>query len=577
MSSCIDNDLTKTAGAIGVVFLVCYFILCGDVELNPGPESRLYGQQDAHERQSYRGQFYPRDYGNDGQYDNYYFDRASPFNQFSQILEQAVVRMENSTRQQGIAIEKRLKSMEGKIDSRMKEIEIQQRDLSRDLKELNNQNQMMKAENSRLASAVNLLTYKCETLDNLNRRNNLVFIGIPSVRSESQEESEWAVNEVIYKGIGLEFDIHIDRVHRSGKVLIVTFQSQRDRLLVLKNAKRLNQSEKFRRVFIREDLSESTQEKRRQLSNLQRSMRQRGEYAVLRQDKLFTKDSVFTVDQYTGNVTQNQKRWGQRQFHSTAESRGSRGRDQSDDHTRAEWSRGRGSAMPSAAGGRSSQYPPSRPPVQDDTGGAHGSRYHHDSGSDGPPAPGSVLGAVPSSAGAYGCDGQESREGGTGDRGHGPPPSSSRGAASGQPSPVYNLRSRRRDNATRSADERVQAALSPTDPLLRGFGRGRGRTPPQKQRTIDSMWRGARDSRQSTHSGASPTKLTRNRSGRERVLRDEREVEHECEERGLNEERGAGEEGGEFADIGACGGREEEGGEEYEKEEREGRESDGWK
>ena len=158
-----DNCVSTSAV---LVFLGFLLLLCGDIEINPGPfsgngqewssgsqgaynapnpGSTLRTHQNSYSNQRQSGEFNSQDYGHEGHYEGYHYDRRGSFDQFSHILEQAVVRMEKSNSQQGKIIEKRLKSMKEKIDKRMRDLETHQEELGHSLKELHKQNESMRA------------------------------------------------------------------------------------------------------------------------------------------------------------------------------------------------------------------------------------------------------------------------------------------------------------------------------------------------------------------------------------------------------------------------------------------------
>ena len=508
MSYQIDDRLMKVAVRVGAVFLVCYFILCGDVSLNPGPSTHMHADQSRDSRPRHSEHLYPRVYDYDSQYDSYYQNPRASFDQFTSVLEQAISRMENSNRKQGLVIENRLKNVEEKILRRMDDLEAQQKGLCEELKDIRNQNLDIRGENDRLRKTVSMLVHKCDALDNQNRRGNLLFFGLPSQRGkfESVEDLELQVKNVIYKGMDIEADVFLDKVHRSGKVVIVTFISQKDKVLVLRNARKLKDSREYNKVFVREDFSESMQEKRRYLSDIQYNMRQRGEYAVLRRDRLVTRDAVLTVDRDTGSVVRTQRDWFQpRDAVWTDRSRVSQ--------------TGAGSgerSFPSdAASAWGGHVQPSRHTGHSDA------RYQRPSSGilesrDQPLTTGLVQAETSSVSGA--CGGEDSGGG----PGQGHLSAADRVTRDAPPSLTYNLRSRRRD----VTNNKGQTDRSPTDPNLRGFGRGRGRTPPPAQRTIDSMWGSARAFRSSDDSSDQQAPFAGGpRRGRERSMSEEREKE----------------------------------------------------
>ena len=95
--------------------------------------------------------------------------------EISHILNQAVVRMESTTRQQGHNTERRLQRAEEKIDHRLREAEVNQAQLSSSVDGLRSQCQALWSENQDLKDTVNCLTNKCDYNDNQSRRNNLLF------------------------------------------------------------------------------------------------------------------------------------------------------------------------------------------------------------------------------------------------------------------------------------------------------------------------------------------------------------------------------------------------------------------
>ena len=114
--------------------------------------------------------------------------------------------------------------------------------------------------------------------------------------TEPWDECERKVKGAIKEGIGITEDILIERAHRSGKAIVAKFLSYKQKTTVLTQARKLNQSETFKNIYVREDFSEAVQRKRKELMSLQREMRQKGQPSKLRFDKLVTDCAIFTYN-----------------------------------------------------------------------------------------------------------------------------------------------------------------------------------------------------------------------------------------------------------------------------------------
>lgn len=293
------------------VFIAGFLLTCGDVESNPGPGP---GSSD-------RGIVADNTTGTHAPYDQYstdnnnssyrFYGDPSPLGRFqaelSHTLNQAITRMETTSRQQGQNIEQRLRRVEDKIDHRLRAVEDNQGQLHSDMRELHSQCQSLWEQNEDLRSSVNHLTSKCDSLENQNKRNNLLFFGLSTARGvfESWEECELKVRQAIREGMGITEEINIERAYRSGRVIIARFLSYKQRMLVLSNAHRLNGSDTFSNIFVREDFSEIVQQKRKGLLPTQRELKQKGYKADLRFDKLVTREATYTFDLESSTVRTN--------------------------------------------------------------------------------------------------------------------------------------------------------------------------------------------------------------------------------------------------------------------------------
>ena len=125
-------------------------------------------------------------------------------------------------------------------------------------------------------------------LEDRHRRHNLRFMGIKKksgLESETQEESEAKVKVFLQEKLGLENDeINTERAHRIRKkeegkrrTIIAKFLNQKQREKVLNKYKELKLQED--QIYINEDFSEYTVERRRILFKGAREIKERGEFA----------------------------------------------------------------------------------------------------------------------------------------------------------------------------------------------------------------------------------------------------------------------------------------------------------
>ena len=111
---------------------------------------------------------------------------------------------------------------------------------------------------------------------------------------------------MIAKTLGLEGNIVIERAHRVGRkdrrhggaattatvkrrTIVVKFLKYKDRDSVLRTYKHLKLWEK--RIYVNEDFSERTSEKRRELFQKAKELRESGKYAKVIYNKLITRPS----------------------------------------------------------------------------------------------------------------------------------------------------------------------------------------------------------------------------------------------------------------------------------------------
>lgn len=158
-----------------------------------------------------------------------------------------------------------------------------------------------------------------DRMENQNRRDNLVFYGIPESDRETWEESEKKVRDHVTKHLDMDraksdVELPIERAHRVGKrstgrerPVVVRFTRWKDKEEILQKARQKTREWRERssedvgsdgRIRVSEDFSTRVREIRRKLVNYMQTLRQNqpNTRMSLRFDKLFVDGRVFTYD-----------------------------------------------------------------------------------------------------------------------------------------------------------------------------------------------------------------------------------------------------------------------------------------
>ena len=125
-----------------------------------------------------------------------------------------------------------------------------------DVDELHNKQERLEQENANLRNTVQQLASKVEELDMEKRKRNLLFFGIPVREGVSCEQ---LVGDVLQTDLGITDNIDMDQARRVGSGILVTFQSLKQKALVLSKAKLLTPD---KAVSIREDFPEAVRRRR---------------------------------------------------------------------------------------------------------------------------------------------------------------------------------------------------------------------------------------------------------------------------------------------------------------------------
>jgi len=291
--------------AVAVVFMTSYLLACGDVEPNPGP----LGSPEKTVRSPSPSGANDTDNTNTAEHINQLPDRhqnTAEDNVILRALDAVVKRLEDKQESSTARLEKNMHDMEGSLSAQLRGMEVKQQKLQSTVSDLQIRCSELQAENSHLYKKLDTLDQKCDSLENHSRRNNLLFFGLEKGRGfERWEDCEEKVKEVIRDGIGITEEIMIERAHRTGKegAIVVKLLSFKQKTMILNKARKLKDSVKFRKVFVREDFSTTVRRKRKGLVDKAKQLSSAGQKSKLRFDKLITNDGVYTYDLEREEVT----------------------------------------------------------------------------------------------------------------------------------------------------------------------------------------------------------------------------------------------------------------------------------
>jgi hypothetical protein len=270
----------------GIAHVLCYFIryaqqkllLSNDVELNPGPDYQDYATKEDIKEVNVR-----LDRVLNG------IEKAS--NQWSALQEKV-----NGLEDQIAENEKQIDVDHKDIDSLSQRIGFLETKLDRTNEEL----EKTQEHNKKMQKHLN-------DLEDRNKRNNLIFSGVPEDKNETWQQSEIKVKNIIRNQMKLE-EIEIERAHRmqngslqnGAKPIIVKFTKYKDKERVLNKTIALTGSN----IFVNQDYCKNTRdvqkilrEKRKEFKDLETVKK-----AVIRYKKLVVTDkagnvSVFEYDE----------------------------------------------------------------------------------------------------------------------------------------------------------------------------------------------------------------------------------------------------------------------------------------
>ena len=128
---------------------------------------------------------------------------------------------------------------------------------------------------------------KLEYLENQSRRNNIRIDGILEEENESWDTTEEKVKQVLAEKLNLEEALHVERVHRVGRVVSGPRRRPRTIVCKLRDFKQKEQILKMTRrikpvgLYVNEDLAKETLDKREEQRPKLEEAKRNGESSVL--------------------------------------------------------------------------------------------------------------------------------------------------------------------------------------------------------------------------------------------------------------------------------------------------------
>lgn len=218
----------------------------------------------------------------------------------SQIEKLCTVVADLSTKIVGLS--DRVQNLEQSNTTRVSKLERQHEMMELDVECVNEKCGKLETVADSLSEKVDSLQQKLTRIEGENRRRNLLFFGLPKAAGETWDSCEQLVLSVLKRDLRMAGPVFIDRARRVGAAILVTFQSLKQRDLVLSRTRLL--AEARSPVFIREDYPEETRQKRAGLVPLMKQLRDDGVRARLRNDKLVTDDTTYIYNLDTKQYTQ---------------------------------------------------------------------------------------------------------------------------------------------------------------------------------------------------------------------------------------------------------------------------------
>ena len=136
------------------------------------------------------------------------------------------------------------------------------------------------------------LREKVRDMEDRSRRNNIRIEGVRESENEDWSTTKEKIRDIFQKNLGIKQQITIERAHRGKRqgnkprTIIAKILNYEEKELILANARKLKGSG----IFIHEDFSRETVLIRQKLWEEVKQLREKGKYAILQYDRIFSRD-----------------------------------------------------------------------------------------------------------------------------------------------------------------------------------------------------------------------------------------------------------------------------------------------
>ena len=128
----------------------------------------------------------------------------------------SINRIEERLESSGTALTAKIQNVEDKLDTQLSKLYDIQETLFNDVDALYENYQDLQSSHERLQAHVDRLESKLDNLENQSRRNNLIF-GLPLDGSETWEDCELKVQDILRRSMKIKKEVEIERAHPLGK------------------------------------------------------------------------------------------------------------------------------------------------------------------------------------------------------------------------------------------------------------------------------------------------------------------------------------------------------------------------
>ena len=263
------------------LFFCNLIALCGDVELNPGPNPKTSEMRQTRLTSK----------SGEGSGDRRFSAGGADVAADPTLLDvmKKLTEMDSN-------IDKKLVGLRDEVNATCAAIKTELRELHDEVADLRKENDSLKQENVDLRSCLQEMDVKIDDLECRSRRNNLLFYGLSRFENESHQDLEQTVQEFLTDRLELSESVSFDRVHRvsdrPNSPVIVRCCSYKDKITIMKAKGKLRGS----KVFISEDFSLRVRSIRKVLAPHLKTAKQAGKRATMVFDHLIIDGKKFVLD-----------------------------------------------------------------------------------------------------------------------------------------------------------------------------------------------------------------------------------------------------------------------------------------